>query len=314
MADAPAFAADKLSLLSELSDTEYAARLQAIRDKEGFICDMDGVIYHGSILLPGVKEFIAWLRQHGKRFLFLTNNSAPTPRELSQKLKRLGLDVDEQHFYTSAIATARFLKSQKPNGGTCYVIGDPGLTFALYEEGFTMSDSAPDYVVIGEGKSHNFEKASRSMAYSHERTRTDLQGCQLVAGGAKLIGTNPDVTGPAEHGIEPATGAFVAAIELATGKRAFYCGKPSSLMMRYAQTMLGTHKSDTCIIGDRMDTDILAGTYAQIDPVLVMSGVTNETNLFEHAYRPYIVLNGVGEIVGPVTPADQRATPAHTDA
>ncbi|RKO86969.1 HAD-like domain-containing protein, partial [Blyttiomyces helicus] len=131
----------------------------------------------------------------------------------------------------------------------------------------------------------------------------------LVIGGAKLIGTNPDLTGPMETGIFPATGAFVAAIELATGKKAFYCGKPSSLMMRYAAAILGCHKDDTCMIGDRMDTDILAGTYAQIDPILVMSGVTNEKNLFDEAYRPFIVLNGVGDIppapAVPFTPATE---------
>ncbi|KAJ3282119.1 hypothetical protein HK104_011097, partial [Borealophlyctis nickersoniae] len=140
----------------------------------------------------------------------------------------------------------------------------------------------PDYVVIGEGNSHNFEKITKAV--------------NLVLRGSKLIGTNPDVSGPTEHGLIPATGAFVATVELATGKKAFYCGKPSSLMMRFAASILGTKKEETCIVGDRMDTDILAGTWAQIDPVLVLSGVTNTTNLFNEAYRPYIVLNGVTEI------------------
>ncbi|KAJ3129279.1 hypothetical protein HK098_001977 [Nowakowskiella sp. JEL0407] len=273
----------KLAKLSELSPEEYAERLAALRKKEGFICDMDGVVYHGGILLPGVVEFIKWLKTNNKKFLFLTNNSAPTPKELSVKLKRLGVDVPESNFYTSAIATARFLKSQNPNGGTCYVIGEAGLTHALYEHGFIMNEHDPQYVVIGEGNSHNFEKITKAVNF--------------VAKGAKLIGTNPDVNGPTETGIMPSTGAFVAAIELATDKKAFYCGKPSALMMRYAQEILGTKKGDTCIIGDRMDTDILAGTYAQIDPILVMSGVTTVGNLFEHAYRPYIVLNNVGGII-----------------
>ncbi|KAJ3090707.1 hypothetical protein HK102_002892 [Quaeritorhiza haematococci] len=279
------FSVSELAKLSELSDEKWNERLESIRNKKGFICDMDGVIYHGSILLPGVKEFIAWLIREKKKFLFLTNNSAPTPRELSQKLKRLGLDIPEDHFYTSAIATAKFLKSQKPNGGTCYVIGEPGLTYALYEEGFTMSD------VVFTSTTLKITKA-----------------VNLVHKGAKLIGTNPDANGPSETGILPATGAFLATIEIATGKKAFTCGKPSSLMMRYAQGMLGTHKIETCIIGDRMDTDILAGTWAQIDPVLVMSGVTDTTNINEHAYRPFIVFNGVGEIV----PKD--ATTETTDA
>ncbi|KAJ3192278.1 hypothetical protein HDU67_005584, partial [Dinochytrium kinnereticum] len=228
-------------------------------------------------------EFVDWLKKENKKFLFLTNNSAPTPKELSEKLKRLGLDIPEKHFFTSAISTAKFLQSQKPNGGTCYVIGEPGLTYALYEAGFTMSSENPDYVVIGEGNSHNFEKITKA--------------CNLVSKGAKLISTNPDSNGPSENGIIPATGAFVAAIELATGKKAFTCGKPTSLMMRYAQSILGSNKDETCIIGDRMDTDILAGTFAQIDPVLVMSGVTNTGNLYDDAYRPYLVLNGVGEII-----------------
>jgi NagD protein len=244
---------------------------------------LDGVVYHGNSIIPGVKSFVQWLLSSKKKFLFLTNNSAPTPRELSLKMHRLGIDVDESHFYTSALATAKFLKSQKPDGGTCYVIGEAGLTYALYENGFIMNDNNPDYVVIGEGNSHNFEKITKA--------------CNLVIRGAKLIGTNPDVNGPIENGIAPACGAFIAAIELATGKKAFYCGKPSSLMMRYAQASLGTEKEETCIIGDRMDTDILAGTLAQIDPILVMSGVTNRNNIFQEAYRPYITLSTVGDIV-----------------
>ncbi|KAI8850110.1 HAD-superfamily hydrolase, subfamily IIA [Chytridium lagenaria] len=250
----PHFSITELHELSELSEQEYNERLEKIRNKNAFISDMDGGIYHGNILLPGVKEFVAWLKKENKKFLFLTNNSAPTPKELSEKLKRLGLDIPEKHFFTSAMSTAKFLQSQKPNGGTCYVIGEPGLTYALYEAGFTMSSENPDYVVIGEGNSHNFEKITKA--------------CNLVSKGAKLISTNPDSNGPSENGIIPATGAFVAAIELATGKKAFTCGKPTSLMMRYAQAMIGSHKAETCIIGDRMDTDILAETYAQIDPGL----------------------------------------------
>ncbi|KAI8808930.1 HAD hydrolase family [Cladochytrium replicatum] len=287
LSDLPHFSLSELCALSDLSEDEYSERLKAIQAKQGFICDMDGVIYHGSLLLPGVKRFIDWLTKEKKKFIFLTNNSAPTPKELSRKLNRLGLSIPEEHFYTSALATARFLKSQKPQGGTCYVVGEPGLTYALYEAGFEMNEVDPHFVVIGEGNSHNFEKITKAV--------------NLVNRGSRLIGTNPDANGPTENGIAPATGAFVSAIECATGKKAFYCGKPSALMMRYAQELLGTHKADTCMIGDRMDTDILAGTWAQIDPVLVMSGVTNPTNLTEHAYRPFIILNNVGEIAGPGT-------------
>ncbi|KAI9193725.1 HAD-like domain-containing protein [Polychytrium aggregatum] len=274
----------ELARLSELSPEEFEARLESIRNKKGFICDMDGVIYHGKKLLPGVKEFIDWLQKNDKKFLFLTNNSAPTPAELNRKLQKLGVNVPEKHFYTSAIATAKFLQSQKPRGGSCYVIGEPALTYTLYEHGFIMNDTDPQYVVIGETTSYNFDKIN---------TATNL-----VHRGAKLIGTNPDVNGPLEGGaIEPGCGAFVAAVEMATGKKAFFCGKPSSLMMSYAQSILGTTKEETCIIGDRMDTDILAGTWANIDPVVVLSGITNEGNLYNEAYRPYIVLNGVIDFV-----------------
>ncbi|KAI8614221.1 HAD-superfamily hydrolase, subfamily IIA [Chytriomyces sp. MP71] len=285
--DAPPgqFPAAELARLTELPDQEaWQERLDTIRNKKGFLCDMDGVIYHGNILLPGAKEFVAWMVRQDKKFLFLTNNSAPTPQELSEKLKRLGLDIGPSHFYTSAQSTAAFLKSQKPRGGSCYVIGEPGLTYALYEHGFTMSSESPDYVVIGEGSSQNYEKLTRALNL-------------VVTKGAKLIGTNPDTNGVTDNGMVLGTGAFLAALESASGKKAFSCGKPSSLMMQYAQSLLGVAREDTCIIGDRMDTDILAGINTQIDPVLVMSGVTNLDNLFIDAYRPFLVLNGVGEIV-----------------
>ncbi|KAI9327233.1 HAD-like domain-containing protein [Zopfochytrium polystomum] len=280
----PSYSTADLARLSELAEDEFLERLQAIRDKKAFICDMDGVVYHGSVLLPGVKEFVSWLKKENKKFLFLTNNSAPTPKELSEKLRRMGLDVSEEHFFTSAMSTANFLKSQRPKGGSCYVIGEPGLTYALYEAGFSMDSEKPDYVVVGEGTSHNFEKITKA--------------CNLVLNGAKLISTNPDTNGNSSHGMVPGCGAFVATIELATGKKAFTCGKPTSLMMRFAQQLLGTDKNETCIVGDRMDTDILAGTFAMIDPVLVMSGVTNISNLFDDAYRPFLVLNGIGEVAG----------------
>ncbi|KAJ1923113.1 hypothetical protein IWQ60_006084 [Tieghemiomyces parasiticus] len=220
---------------------EQQERLALIRDKKGFICDMDGVIYHGDTLLPGVKDFIEWLKAEEKKYLFLTNNSAPTPRELRDKLLRLGVDVDESHFYTSGIATAKFLSSQIP-GGSCYVIGEPGLTYTLYEHGFTMNDKNPDFVVVGEGTGFSFEKIAKAT--------------KLVLEGSRLIATNPDSNSPGHGGvIIPATGAFVSPIEIATGRKAFACGKPSSLMMSYAQKILGTSRDETCIIGDRMDTE-----------------------------------------------------------
>ncbi|KAJ3290393.1 HAD-superfamily hydrolase, subfamily IIA, partial [Rhizoclosmatium globosum] len=279
------YTTEELAKLGEFSDEEFRSRLELIKNKKGFIIDMDGVIYHGSQLLPGAKEFVDWLIAENKQFLFLTNNSTPTPKELSEKLHRLGLDIPPSNFYTSAIATAKFLHSQKPNGGKCFVLGGAGLTYALYEHGFTMSESHPDYVVVGtEGSTHNFEGLQKALSL-------------ITKDNAKLIGTNPDTNGVKENGeYVLGTGAFLAALEVASGKKAFCCGKPSSLMMAYAQNYLGLAKEETCIIGDRMDTDILAGTAAQIDPVLVMSGVTNLQNLYQDAYRPYLILNGVGEL------------------
>ena len=255
--------------------------MQSLRDKKGFICDMDGVIYHGNQLLPGVREFIDWLHKNNKRFLFLTNSSERSPRELQQKLKRLGLDVAEEHFYTSALATAMFLDSQRP-GCSAYVIGEPGLINALYNVGITMNEVNPDYVVLGETHSYAYEKIERAI--------------QLVLGGARLIGTNPDLTGPIEGGIAPATRALISPIELATGRTAYFVGKPNPLMMRHALKILGTSRENTAIIGDRMDTDIIAGIESEIETVLVLSGVTAKESVDLYPYRPHYILNGVGDL------------------
>lgn len=255
--------------------------LEALRAKKGFIIDMDGVIYHGNMLLPGVPEFVDWLKQEDKAFLFLTNSSERAPRELQQKLARLGLDVDESHFYTSALATAAFLKSQCP-GGSAYVIGEPGLVGALYDAGFTMNEVNPDYVVLGDTHSYSFDRIERAVA--------------LVRAGAKLIGTNPDLTGPIEGGIVPATKALMAPIELASGRNAYYLGKPNPLMIAHGLRLLGVDEEEAAIIGDRMDTDIVAGMESGIDTVLVLSGVTNEHEMRKFPYRPMYVLGGVGEI------------------
>jgi len=256
--------------------------LDRIRHKPGFIMDMDGVLYHGNRLLPGVKRFVRWLKSSGKKYLFLTNSSERTPRELRQKLARLGIDVGEEHFYTSALATASFLASQKP-GGTAYVIGDAGITNALYEVGFALNDVNPDYVVVAETHAYNYDRI--------------CQAVTLVLRGAKLIGTNPDVTGPVEGGLVPATGSLMAPIELATGSKAYFVGKPNPLIMRHALKKLGCQREDTVIIGDRMDTDIIAGIEAEIDTVLVLTGVTAEADLRRFAYRPNLVLANVGAIV-----------------
>ena len=250
--------------------------------KKSFICDMDGVIYHGNQVLPGVKEFIEWLQKENKKFLFLTNNSGYTPRELRQKLSRMGLDVSEEHFYTSALATAAFLKEQS-QGCSVYAIGEAGLLNALYEAGIIMNDVNPDYVVIGEGKNYSLETLTKAT--------------NLVLNGAKLIGANSDITGPIENGIAPACRALVAPIELATGKQAYFCGKPNPLMMRTGLNILGCHSAEAVMIGDRMDTDIISGMECGMSTVLVLSGVSNRDTIETFAYRPTIVLDGVGDIV-----------------
>ncbi len=255
--------------------------MQILREKKGFICDMDGVIYHGDRLLPGVREFVEWLYREDKRFLFLTNASGRAPKELQQKLARMGLDVDESHFYTSALATAQFVAAQSP-GCSAYIIGAPGLFNALYDAGVTTNSIDPDYVIVGETSNYNYESVCKAVS--------------LVRGGAKLIGTNSDMTGPSEHGIIPACRALISPIELATGKTAYYIGKPNPLMMRTGLRMLGVHSDEAVMIGDRMDTDIVAGVETGLDTVLVLSGVTDEEEMRRFPYRPRLVLGGVGEI------------------
>ena len=251
--------------------------------KKGFICDMDGVIYHGNQILPGVREFIQWLHDENKEYLFLTNNSGYTPRELNQKLARMGLDVPEEHFYTSALATAAFLREQAP-GCSVFAIGEAGLLNALYDAGITMNDVDPDYVIIGEGNTYNYENI--------------LKAVRLVLKGAKLIGTNSDLTGPAEDGIIPACRAMIAPIEMATGQNAYFVGKPNPLMMRTGLRILGVHSEEAAMIGDRMDTDMVAGIESGLDTVLVLSGITSRSDIKKFPYRPRLVLDGVGDIPG----------------
>ena len=251
-------------------------------EKKGFICDMDGVIYHGNKILPGVADFIGWLQRTGKEFLFLTNNSGSTPKELQQKLARMGLDVPEKHFYTSALATAAFLKEQSP-GCSVYAIGEAGLFNALYDAGITMNDVNPDYVVMGEGKSYSLDSLTKAT--------------NLVLKGARLIGANSDVSGPIENGITPACRALVAPIEMATGTQAYFCGKPNPLMMRTGLKLLGCHSGEAVMVGDRMDTDVISGLESGRSTVLVLSGVSTMETLKTYAYRPTVVLDGVGDIV-----------------
>ena len=251
-------------------------------EKKGFICDMDGVIYHGNKILPGVTEFIEWLQNNDKQYLFLTNNSGMTPQELHQKLKRMGLEVSEEHFYTSALATAAFIKAQTPDA-SAFVIGEAGLFKALYDVGISMNEIDPDYVIVGEGRNYSLESLTKAV--------------NLVKNGAKLIGANSDISGPIENGIAPACRALVAPIEMTTGKQAYFCGKPNPLMMRTGLNILGCHSEEAVIIGDRMDTDIVAGTESGIDTVLVLSGVSDRNTPSQFAYQPTVILQGVGDIV-----------------
>jgi NagD protein len=256
--------------------------MHPVLSKPAFICDMDGVIYHGNRLLPGVQRFVRFLQDSGKNYLFLTNSSERSPRELSQKLARLGLEVGEDHFYTSALATATFLSTQMP-GCSVYAIGDAGLLNALYDAGLTMNDINPDYVVVGESRSYGYEKIEKAI--------------RLVLGGARLIGTNPDLTGPTEQGLVPACGSLVAPIELATSRKAYFIGKPNPLIMRHALKRLGVRREDTVIIGDRMDTDIVAGIESEIETCLVLTGVSSLADVERFPYRPRHVATGVEELV-----------------
>ena len=256
--------------------------MENIRGKVGFICDMDGVIYHGNKVLDGVVDFINWMMDNDKRFVFLTNSPERTPHELSMKLERMGLSVPAKCFYTSAMATAEFLCSQNP-GCTAYVIGEAALTKALYDQSIYMNDVNPDYVVVGETRTYNFEKIEKAI--------------ELVLKGAKLIGTNPDICGPTTNGIMPATGSLIAPIEIATGKKAYFVGKPNPVMLRHGLRKIDCHSEEIAFIGDRMDTDIIAGIESNVDTVLVLSGVTSMENIDKFPYCPKYILNGVGDIV-----------------
>lgn len=257
------------------------APLEKLRAKSAFLCDMDGVIYHGGTVIPGAAEFIDWLKKENKKYLFLTNGSGKSPRELSEKLARMGLDVSEEHFFTSAQATASFLAGQCP-GGSVYAIGEPGLLNALYDAGFSMNSHDPDFVVFGKTTNLSYAEIERAVL--------------LVQRGAGLIGTNSDVTDPGENGIVPACRALISPIEMTTGRKAYYIGKPNPLMMRHALKQLDVSRRDAAIIGDRMDTDIIAGIENEMDTVLVLSGVSTMETVGEFAYRPKYILEDVGKI------------------
>ncbi|GLY52001.1 HAD-IIA family hydrolase [Lentzea sp. NBRC 102530] len=248
-----------------------------------YLMDMDGVLVHEEHLIPGADEFVAELRASETPFLVLTNNSIYTPRDLRARLQRTGLDIPEQSIWTSALATAKFLDSQRPNG-SAFVIGEAGLTTALHEIGYVLTDRDPDYVVLGETRTYSFTAITKAI--------------RLVEEGAKFIATNPDATGPSREGSLPATGAVAALIERATGREPYYVGKPNPLMMRSALRTLGSHSEQALMIGDRMDTDVRSGLEAGLSTILVLSGVFSAETAEMYPYRPTRVLKSIAELVG----------------
>ncbi len=249
--------------------------------KTNYLIDMDGVLVKGSTLIPGADKFIERLREKEIKFLVLTNNPLLTPMDLAHRLQRIGLSITKDDIFTSAMATARFLHIQKP-GGKAFAIGESGLMVALHEVGYILTDYEPDYVVLGETNSYNFEQVTRAV--------------RLVAGGAHFIATNPDPNGPTDRGMVPATGAMAALIEKATGRAPFFIGKPNPFMMRAALNHLGVHSENTTMIGDRMDTDIVAGIQSGLGTILVLTGSTNRENINNFPYQPQMIVGSVAEI------------------
>ena len=243
---------------------------------------MDGVLVHEGLALPGASRFVARLVERNRRFLVLTNNSVFTPRDLSARLAQTGLEVPEEAIWTSALATADFLGSQSP-GGSAFVIGESGLTTALHGVGYTLTDIDPDYVVLGESRSLSFAKVT--------------QAVRLIERGARFIATNPDVTSPAPEGSLPATGSVAALITQATGARPYFVGKPNPMMFRSAMNRIGARSESTAMIGDRMDTDIIAGIEAGLETILVLTGSTRECDIAKFPYRPSRVLQSIEGVI-----------------
>jgi NagD protein len=249
---------------------------------ESWLTDMDGVLIHEGVPIPGAEEFIKRLKDKDRPFLVLTNNSIYTPRDLQARLRRMGLEVPVENIWTSALATAQFLDDQRP-GGTAYAIGEAGLTTALHDIGYVLTDHDPDYVVLGETRTYSFEAMTKAV--------------RLINGGARFIATNPDETGPSTEGPLPATGSVAALITRATGKQPYFAGKPNPLMMRTGLNRLGAHSENSAMIGDRMDTDVLAGMEAGLRTFLVLTGSTGKDQVENYPFRPSEVVNSIADIV-----------------
>jgi NagD protein len=251
-------------------------------DIDCWLTDMDGVLVHENRAIPGAAELIEQWRNEGKPFLVLTNNSTFTPRDLSARLRASGLTVPEEFIWTSALATADFCASQMP-GGSAFVIGEAGMTTALHEAGFIMTETAPDYVVVGETRNYSFEAITKAI--------------RLIRDGSRFIVTNPDATGPSPEGPLPATGAVAALITTATGRTPYIVGKPNPMMFRSAMNRIGAHSENTAMIGDRMDTDIVAGIEAGLHTILVLSGISDRSEMAKYPFRPDEVLNSVADLL-----------------
>lgn len=249
---------------------------------ESWLTDMDGVLVHEGHAIPGAPEFIATLREKERPFLILTNNSIFTPRDLRARLSASGIDVPESAIWTSALATAKFCADQIPEG-SAYAIGEAGLTTALYEAGYTLTESSPDYVVLGETRTYSFEAITKAV--------------RLINDGARFICTNPDPTGPSQEGPLPATGAVAAMITRATGREPYFVGKPNPMMFRSALNRIDAHSETTAMIGDRMDTDVVAGIEAGLQTFLVMTGSTRAADVNRYPFRPSHIKDSIADLI-----------------
>jgi NagD protein len=256
---------------------------------KSWLMDMDGVLVHEEQAIPGANEFLSRLQETGTPFLVLTNNSIYTRRDLSARLRASGLNVPEDAIWTSALATARFLEDQRPNG-SAFVIGETGLTTALHQAGYTLTERNPDYVVLGETRTYSFERLA--------------QAIRLITAGARFIATNPDPTGPTPQGPLPATGSVAALVSHATGVAPYFVGKPNPLMMRSALNALDAHSETTAMVGDRMDTDIVSGLEAGLEAILVLTGVTTLEVAERYPYRASRIVDSVADLIEAVVPAE----------
>jgi NagD protein len=257
----------------------------AMKPVRTWLSDMDGVLVHEEEAIPGAAEFVKQLEERSRPFLLLTNNSIYTPRDLKARLQRSGIDVPEEAIWTSALATAQFLDDQRP-GGTAYVIGEAGLTTAMHEIGYVLSEREPEYVVLGETRTYSFEAITTAI--------------RLIEKGARFIATNPDPSGPSAHGPIPATGSVAALITRATGVDPYFVGKPNPLMMRSALNRIDAHSETTVMVGDRMDTDIISGLEAGMRTILVLTGSTQRHQVDRFPYRPTQVVESVADLVAMV--------------